>query len=127
MTVKMTMDYYRPTKKHAAERVKKQMRGTVLEGRTAIGETVNAAPAALPAPDAVAVVPVPHKPGDAVRALALARAMLAPDQVATVAAVIQTAAVDANAEPERALALMLAALPTDTQKRIAAVIRVAGV
>lgn len=53
--------------------------------------------------------------------------MLAPDQVATVAAVIQTAAVDANAEPERALALMLAALPTDTQKRIAAVIRVAGV
>ena len=126
-TSQMTEDYYRPTAKHTAERVKKQMRGTVLEGHTAIGETVNADPAALPAPDAAAVVPVTNKPGDAVRALALARAVLAPDQAATVAAVIQAAAVDANAEPERALALMLAALPTDTQKRIAAVIQAAGV
>ena len=50
-----------------------------------------------------------------------------PVAAATVAAVIQAAAVDANAEPERALALMLAALPTDTQKRIAAVIQAAGV
>ena len=127
-TAAMTMDYYRPTKKHAAERVRRQMRGTVLDGRTvAIGKTVNADPAALPAPDAVAVVPVTHKPDDAARAFALARAMLAPDQAATVSAVIQAAAVDANAEPARALALMLAALPTDTQKRIAAVIQAAGV
>lgn len=126
-TKKMTMDYYRPTKKHTAERVKKQMRGTVLEDHAAIGETVNADHAALPAPDAAAVMPVTNKPGDAVRALALARAMLAPDQAATVAAVIQAAAVDANAEPERALALMLAVLPTDTQKRIAAVIQAANI
>lgn len=28
--VKMTMDYYRPTKKHVAERVRKQLQGTVL-------------------------------------------------------------------------------------------------
>lgn len=54
---KMTLDYYRPTKAHEAERVRAQMSGTVLEGGTAIGEAVNANPAALPAPDAAAAAP----------------------------------------------------------------------
>ena len=52
---KMTLDYYRPTKAHEAERVRQQMRGTVLEaepGRpAAIAETVDVAA------DAAAVAP----------------------------------------------------------------------
>ena len=56
-TVKMTMDYYRPTAKHTAERVKRQMRGTVLDGRQKrISETIDADTGA------VAVVPVNDKP-----------------------------------------------------------------
>lgn len=51
-TARMTMDYYRPTKKHAAERVKRQMRGTVLDGRhKRIGATVDVTA------DTAAVVP----------------------------------------------------------------------
>lgn len=52
---KMTLDYYRPTKAHEAERVRQQMRGTVLEAGTdrpaAIGATVDVTA------DTAAVVP----------------------------------------------------------------------
>lgn len=48
------------------------------------------------------------------------------DQAATVAAVIQAAGVDANAEPERALALIAASVNSETKAKINAVIQAAG-
>lgn len=61
-TEKMTLEYYRPERKHAAERVRRQMRGTVLnhipQGATIDADAPNAAERAktpvpaLPAPTA---------------------------------------------------------------------------
>lgn len=51
-TAEMTMQYFNPTAKHTAERVKRQMRGTVLDGRhKRIGATVDVTA------DTAAVVP----------------------------------------------------------------------
>lgn len=47
----MTMEYFNPEKKHAAERVRRQMRGSVLDGN---------APAAIDATTNAAVAPVAH-------------------------------------------------------------------
>jgi len=123
-STRMTMDYVRGTRAHEAERVRKQMRGTVLDGSTennrkAIGTTVDASA------DGTALAPVKDRAA-AVRALGLARAVISADQAATVAAVIQAAGVDADAEPERALALIAATVDADTKAKIAAVIKAAG-
>lgn len=116
-TVRMTMDYYRPTKQHAAERVKRQMSGTVLEGRQKkIGATVDVGGGDL------APVPVDN----ARRAFALVRAMLDKRQAAAADGLLAAAGIDAEAEPGRAVAVICAAMP-DEAKRIGAVCKAAGI
>lgn len=62
-TARTTEDYNRAGKQHAAERVRRQMRGSVLDApKLTIKETINADPAALPAPDVAKVAPVAAKP-----------------------------------------------------------------
>ena len=96
------------------------MAGTVL-GKTAwkrIGETIDA-----PA-DGFAVAPTGK--ADAGRMLAIARAVLAPDEAAKADAVVAAAGVNPDSEPERALALIAATVDGETQKRIAAVVKAAS-
>ena len=122
-TAKTTMEYFNPTAKHAAEQMRERMNATALGGgkrRKAIGATVD-----VPT-DGNALAPVNGKAA-AVRALALARAVMPSDQAATVAAVIQAAGVDADGEPERALALVAATVDADTRAKINAVVRAAGI
>ncbi len=116
-------NYGNTSKEVVAERTRERMRGTVLETgtvRKAIAATVD-----VPA-DGNALAPVNGKAA-AVRALALARAVMPSDQAATVAAVIQAAGVDADGEPERALALIAATVDADTRAKINAVVRAAGI
>lgn len=108
---KTTMEYFNPTKKHAAELMRAKMNATALGGGARKARHTTAVASANT---------------DAARALALARAVLPPDQAATAAAVIAAAGVDENAAPERALALIGATVPPDTQKRISAVLKAAG-
>jgi len=117
-SVKMTMDYYRPTKKHAAERVRKQMHDTVLEKNAKERPTLDASDMRPP--------PVRATVRDQRRALALTLAALPPDQAKTAGAVLKAAQVDTEGDPERALALVTATLMEETQKRLAAVYQAAG-
>ena len=119
--VRTTLEnYYNPEKKHTAERVQKRLAGTVL-GKTAwkrIGETIDAPAGGF----AVA----PTGKADAGRMLAIARAVLAPDEAAKADAVVAAAGVNPDSEPERALALIAATVDGETQKRIAAVVKAAS-
>ena len=63
-TAEMTMQYFNPTAKHTAERVREQMRGTVLDGRRNRGKAIDIQEAAA-LPDASAVAPVAQMPVDA--------------------------------------------------------------
>ena len=58
-TTDMTMEYFNPERKHAAERVRRQMRGTVLDGNT---------PAKIGAPE-TAVAPLATSVDDVIAAL----------------------------------------------------------
>ena len=120
-TVATTQEYFNPTAKHAAEQMREKMNAALGGGkrRKAIG-----APVDVPA-DGNALAPA-NGTGAAVRALALARAVLPPDQAAKVAAVVQAAGVDADGEPERALALIAATVDAETGAKIRAVIQAAG-
>lgn len=60
-TAEMTMQYFNPTAKHTAERVREQMRGTVLDGRRNRGNAIDIQETAA-LPDASAVAPVTAKP-----------------------------------------------------------------
>ena len=108
-------NYFNPTKETEAERVRKQMSGTVLEtgGHPAL-------PAARTGTHLGNVAPTGGK------ALALARAVLSGDEARTVDSVLMAAGIIPDAEPQRALALIAATVPAKTQKRIAAVISAAG-
>ena len=114
-------NYYNPEREHAAERVRKQLSGTVLGGETRkrIGVTIDA-----PA-DGCAVARAGK--ADAGRLLAVARAVLSPDEAAKADAVIAAAGVNPDSEPERALALIAATVDGETQRRIAAVVKAAGI
>ena len=59
-----TLEYFNPTAKHTAERVRKQMSGTVLDGRRNRGKAIDIQEAAA-LPDASAVAPVARQSVDA--------------------------------------------------------------
>lgn len=63
-TAEMTMQYFNPTAKHTAERVREQMRGTVLDGRRNRGKAIDIQETAV-LPDASAVAPVARQSVDA--------------------------------------------------------------
>lgn len=63
-TAEMTMQYFNPTAKHTAERVRKQMRGTVLDGRRNQGKTIDIQETAA-LPDLSGIAPVAQMPVDA--------------------------------------------------------------
>ena len=121
-------NYNNPEEKHAAERMREKMAGTVLDGGKRIGKAATAE-IGMSGGGAVAVAAVASvgKVEAAARSLALARAVMPSDQARTVAAVLAAAGVDADAEPERALALIAATVDAETKARIAAVIQAAGV
>ena len=114
-------NYNNPTKEVVAERVRKRMAGTVIGGATMkrIGETVDVAA------DDCAVIPADGG-ADAGRLLAIARAVLSPDEAARVDAVIAAAGMTPDAEPGRVLALIGATVDAKTKRKIAAVIKAAG-
>lgn len=125
-------NYNNPTKAVVAERVRRQLAGTVLggESRSRVGETIDApdaVPTALTAtPTAAGAASRPGRSRNAERALALARAVLDPTEAAQVDAVFAAAGVDPAADPERALTLIGAVVGEQTKTRIAAVVRAAG-
>ena len=60
-TADMTMQYFNPTAKHTAERVREQMRGGVLDGRRNRNKAIDIQETAA-LPDASAVEPVTARP-----------------------------------------------------------------
>ena len=124
----VTMQYYNPTAEHVAERVRRQMGGTVLEtGRALTSPASDTVTVEATAP--VTQVTPPALEDRAAKALALARAVIGTDsdEAKTVAAVLAAAKIDAGTAPGRALALIMATLAEDTAKRVRAVLDAAGV
>lgn len=124
-TTDMTMQYFNPEKRHAAERLKVQLRGSVLDNGPAPTDVIEA-------PTVPAIKAAPHKPAATVpnapaRIWAIAAAAMAPADLDRVNATLAAAGIDANAEPERALAVVNVLLPKGELDRIMAVCTVAGV
>ena len=135
-TTDMTMQYFNPEKRHAAERLKTQLRGSVLDGTKPHTDVIDAPGARAPALNAPATpakrvaaakTATPATPTAAARIWAIVSAAMSPANLDHVKTTLAAAGIDAAVDPERALAVVNVLLPKDELARVMTVCKVAGV